>query len=507
MRPLLTATIIATVIAVLAMTLNVVEAEGPLTAEELEQLVGTDWYSVRIFGQPNGYARIETDIVETEHGPRLRTTEDLKILISLGGQSLEAGKTQVTIYDEQLRPASIEMDKNELGRSGQLSAVLEGDELVVQSSSPDNGTLQPRMRRIELPDDFSSDAIISARVVRGQLAVGDGFSYSVYDPEVDLIDRHFVEVAAGEEIDGVETLLVKSTSEQLGVEVLSWMDADGRLIRQSVPGLMDLTLERVSEEEALAGLAPFEILSEIRVEQHLPLVRSLQQVRLRISSDNGSAAEMIPHSDRQSVEQIGEDVLVTISREMPPTDTLPLPISDEAFAECLATTTQVQSDDPRIMAKAREIIGDETDSWAAAQMLCAWVRRNMQSVSSEPRPITALEVLDSMRGDCTEHAILLAALGRAVGLPTKLATGLAYVGGRFGYHAWTQVYVGRWVEMDPSWGEMTADAGHMLIYSSALDDASYARASLATGRTLGAIGMEIIGYTTADGRLVDVGEE
>jgi transglutaminase-like putative cysteine protease len=167
----------------------------------------------------------------------------------------------------------------------------------------------------------------------------------------------------------------------------------------------------------------------------------------------------------------------------------------------------VQSDDPRIIETAREIVGDETDSWGAAQKICAWVRRSMQSVSSEPRPITALEVLDEMRGDCTEHAILMAALGRAVGLPTKLVTGLAYVGGEFGYHAWTEVYVGRWVEMDPSWGEMTADAGHMQVFASSLDEASYAQASLATGRTIGAISMQVEQYTTADGRTVEAGDE
>jgi len=203
----------------------------------------------------------------------------------------------------------------------------------------------------------------------------------------------------------------------------------------------------------------------------------------------------------------GEDALVTINRERPPDASLPLPITGESLAEYLQPTRAAQSDDPRIVDTAREIIGDETDAWGAAQLLCAWVHRSMQKVSSEPRPITALEALDAMRGDCTEHAILLATLGRAVGLPTKLVTGLAYVGGGFGYHAWTQVYVGRWVEMDPAWGEMTADAGHLMVYASALDDASYARAALATGRTIGAIEIDLLGYTAADGREVRFGEE
>lgn len=494
------------IVAILAVARGAMMVEPPPDAEELEQLVGTDWYAVSIYGQPNGYARIEGELLETPDGPRLRVTEDLRIAITLAGNELEASKSQVTVYDEQLRPTSIEMAKNELGRSTELSARLEDGELLVRSNAPETEA-PANVRRLELPDDFASDAIIAIRALRDQLAVGDSFSYSVYDPEIDVIDRHEVRVDGREAIDDIEAFVVEAKSETLGITVVSYIDDEGRLLRQTVPGLMDLSLERVSEEEALASLAPLEIANTIAVEEHLPLVRSLKQVVLRISRNVGPAAELLTQTHRQTVTTEGEDAIVTIDRETAPAETLPLPISGESLQPYLQPTVHVQSDDPRIIEAAREIVGDQTDSWGAAQTICAWVKRNMHSVSSEPRPITALEVLDEMRGDCTEHAILMAALGRAVGLPTKLVTGLAYVGGEFGYHAWVEVYVGRWVEMDPSWGEMTADAGHMQVFASSLDAASYARASLATGRTIGAISMQVVQYTTADGRTVEAGED
>ena len=483
--------------------------ESPLTPEEFDGLVGTDWYSVSIHGQPNGYARIESALIEegADGAPRLRVTEDLRVMISIAGAELEASKSQVTVYDEQFRPASIEMAKNELGRRAHLSANLEDGELVVRTDSPEPGAPDATVRRIALPADFASDMIISIRVMRGEIAPGDSFSYTVYDPEVDVIDRRTVTAERRESIGDVEALVVEAKSERLGISVMSWLDDDGRLLRQTVPGLMDLTLERVGEEEALASLAPFEIASEIEVEQHLPLVRSLEEVTLRIGRNVGAAAELLTETHRQRIATDGDDAIITISRETPPAETLSLPINDDALQQYLLPTTHVQSDDRRIIEAAREIVGEETDAWGAAQKLCAWVRRNMTSVSSEPRPITALEVLDSMRGDCTEHAILMAALGRAVGLPTRMVTGLAYVRGGFGYHAWNEVYVGRWVEMDASWGQMTVDAGHLQLYASSLDPASYARASLATGRTLGAISIDVEQYTTADGRIVRPGEE
>ncbi len=379
--------------------------------------------------------------------------------------------------------------------------------MVVRAGSPEPEAPEPTVRRLDAPPDLASDLLVHLKLLRDELAVGDSLSYHVYDPEIDMIDRHDATVLRREELAGTETLVVKATSEKLGIEVVSWIDDRGRMLRQSVPGMMELTLERVSEEEALASLAPFEIKNQIEVEQHLPLIRSLREVRLRVKRNVGAATELIPASHRQTVTADGEDALIAISRETPPDETLSIPITDPALEDYLAATKHVQSDDPRIVEKATEIVGEETDAWGAAQKLCSWVHREMRSVPSEPRPITALECLQEMRGDCTEHAILLAALGRAVGLPTKLCTGLAYIGGSFGYHAWTEVYVGRWVEMDPSWGEMTADAGHLLVYSSSLDEASYARASLATGRTIGAITIEVRGYTRADGQQVEVGEE
>ena len=480
---------------------------APPTPEELAQLVGIEWYRVQVMGRPNGYACIETEVVDTPDGPRLRVTEDVHILIALAGRRLEASKHQVTLHDERLRPATIELDKNEMGRASHLSATLEGDTLTVESGSSEPGAPPATVKTIEVPGDLSSDLAIAIALVRGELAVGDGLDYAVYDPELDLIDRHVVIADRREALDGVDALVISARSESLGIDVLSWVDDAGVMLRQSVPGLMDLTLERVTEEEALASLVPFELDTKIAVEHHLPIVRSLADVSLRVRRAAGPADELIPATDRQSVVAEGEDALVTIHRQTPPDAGLPLPITGESLAEYLQPTRAAQSDDPRIVDTAREIIGDETDAWGAAQLLCSWVHRSMRKVSSEPRPITALEALDAMRGDCTEHAILLATLARAVGLPTKLVTGLAYVGGGFGYHAWTQVYVGRWVEMDPAWGEMTADAGHLMIYASALDDAAYARAALATGRTIGAIEIDLIGYTAADGREVRFGEE
>ena len=53
------------------------------------------------------------------------------------------------------------------------------------------------------------------------------------------------------------------------------------------------------------------------------------------------------------------------------------------------------------------------------------------------------------------------AFSSARGLPARIAAGLAYVDGKFYYHAWPEVLLKDWVPMDPTFGQVPADAAHL----------------------------------------------
>ena len=69
---------------------------------------------------------------------------------------------------------------------------------------------------------------------------------------------------------------------------------------------------------------------------------------------------------------------------------------------------------------------------------------------------SALETLVRRAGDCTEAAVLLAALGRAARIPTRVVSGLVYsrdayhgIGNVFMPHSWVLAYVdGEWKSFD-----------------------------------------------------------
>jgi transglutaminase-like putative cysteine protease len=76
---------------------------------------------------------------------------------------------------------------------------------------------------------------------------------------------------------------------------------------------------------------------------------------------------------------------------------------------------------------------------------------------------SAREVLARRRGDCNEHAVLLAALARAAGIPARVVAGAVYANDGFYYHAWTELWLGRWVSADAAFGQLPADATHVKL--------------------------------------------
>ena len=88
---------------------------------------------------------------------------------------------------------------------------------------------------------------------------------------------------------------------------------------------------------------------------------------------------------------------------------------------------------------------------------------------------SAREVLRTRVGDCNEHTALYVALARAVGIPTRINVGLAWVLGAFYYHAWPEVYLeeadgrGLWLPVDPTFNQFPADATHVRLLRGGLD--------------------------------------
>ncbi len=126
-------------------------------------------------------------------------------------------------------------------------------------------------------------------------------------------------------------------------------------------------------------------------------------------------------------------------------------LSPEERRTFLAATPTLQSTHPKIIGLARSLNRDSLSVCSLISVYNHYVystlgKRNSATFSS------ALETLEAGYGDCGEHAVLLAALLRASGVPGRVVMGIIYSGEGKGYfyHAWVTAYAGRWIFADPS---------------------------------------------------------
>lgn len=139
----------------------------------------------------------------------------------------------------------------------------------------------------------------------------------------------------------------------------------------------------------------------------------------------------------------------------------------------LQETPWLEITDSNVQRMSREAVGDETDALAAARKIETYVADRIADKGLGTGFATAAETARQLAGDCTEHAVLAAALARAAGLPSRVVCGLAYGGpmagdtrARFYFHMWAEVYVGQWLPIDPALGSF--DATHITFVDSDL---------------------------------------
>src|SRR5205814_6192708 len=111
--------------------------------------------------------------------------------------------------------------------------------------------------------------------------------------------------------------------------------------------------------------------------------------------------------------------------------------------------------------------------WKQAQLMEKWVSENLKEKNFSTLLASAAEVAKDLSGDCTEHAVLLAAMSRARGIPSRVAVGMVYVTSlsSFGGHMWTEVYVrGQWVPVDATLGRGGIAADHIKFADSSFAD-------------------------------------
>jgi hypothetical protein len=227
---------------------------------------------------------------------------------------------------------------------------------------------------------------------------------------------------------------------------------------------------RAEKEETVRQLdeSPVDMLTASSIKVDRPLGSSKQIISLQLEVQ-GVDSLRLPENHRQSLRSENGKLLLNLRQDFLVEQARPL--AEEERKRFLASTPTIQASHPRIKELALKIVGAETESRGKARKIQDWVYRNLRKTMAS-NSTTALGVIDSMAGDCTEHTLLFVSLARAVGLPAREVTGVAHVDGLFGWHAWAEIHDGhQWISVDPTWDEFFVDATHIAFSQDPQDNA------------------------------------
>jgi hypothetical protein len=186
-------------------------------------------------------------------------------------------------------------------------------------------------------------------------------------------------------------------------------------------------------------------------------------IRYRFTPTAGLGFEP-PETGEQAARVDGTDIILDVCRDCGPG----LPDDAATLARARKPTEWLESEDPRIRAIADPVAHRTLPDAAKMALLLERARPFLEKVDFVGH-YSAVETLKRRAGDCTEAAVLLAALGRAAGIPTLVASGLVYsreqyhgVANMFMPHSWTLAYVdGRWRSFDLALDSF--DASHIAL--------------------------------------------
>ena len=234
-----------------------------------------------------------------------------------------------------------------------------------------------------------------------------------------------------------------------------WVDREFKLYKSSTSVLgQSLVTYRATLQEVLDHdfSSPPEVFVSSFVATRGYVPSTCEKARYRLTLKRGSFDELPERLFKTSGQLVSGQVdgsldLVVRRGGSAGAVRLPVPGTDELRAY-LTSNSYLQTDERRLAERAWRIIGKERDAWRAAHILARWVRKNIEEKDLYTVFASAKEVLEARAGDCSEHAVLLAALSRVVGIPSRVVAGLLFREGSFAGHMWVEVYVGEWIPLD-----------------------------------------------------------
>ena len=468
-----------------------------LKFEEMLKQPEEHWYDLTMMGMKIGYMHIYLEKTEYQGEEMIRSRTDMVMQFKGFGNNMKIEMNRIEYSDSNFKPRYFVLTSNESGEKKVEGKIKDN---VAYMKTTLNG--QTTESEIAVPENTISDTVaVNYLLSKDQLKIGEKLNYNTFS--FDLLQSIKTELSVVDEA----SLMYQSEEKQVyileqeldimgGITARLWITPDGTTYK-SATDMMGLSMvaTKTDRETALDAVEEVDLVLKTRI---IPTGKKPKRNAARfvasVQLSEGSLKEAIMTRDHQKL-ALNSERSGTLSVEIPEIEDgncVDLPVEDSELQTFLSPTAFIEAAHPNIRAKAVEILDGESNSWRAAKKLSTWVYKSIRNKKLSGGFNSSLKTLESLSGDCTEHTVLLIAMARSVGIPARICSGLVFSKDAFYYHFWPEVYVGTWVQMDPTLGQIIADANHIQLQGNILESGTMVEFTEGVFRTLNQLEIEIV---------------
>jgi hypothetical protein len=471
-----------------------------------EGLFSDEWLEVYLGGSKMGYGHNTC----RREGGVVHTATEMQLRIGRAGQAIELGVKQKTKETVDGTPLAFSSEMDFSAQTLSMKGTIANG--VVKVTTSQSGVEQTQAY------DFPEGALMSWGLLRESLIRGykPGVEYTldVYEPQsmLNAAIKTTTKIGDWEEFDHRGQKLRGMRAEATMVmpvgtiRMTSWVDAHGTVLKGELPfpGVGDLVLYSVDEATALGDFMPPEIFMTTTITVPRIDTQKARAIKFRVTlKDEATGPLELPTTGMQKPRMINDrtaEVVVMRQRHVGPANDKYATPSDPALREYRDSNLSMNLDDPELIKVAKKASGGAQEPFELAANLRRFAREYIRNKSLDIGFATANEVCRTQEGDCSEHGVFLAALGRLNGLPSRVVVGIAYApifGGAtdiMGYHMWTQFYIdGEWYDFDAALGDEREPSPARIAFAvSSLKHAGLVELSLPLIGTMGALDVEVV---------------
>ncbi|MDH5541445.1 MAG: transglutaminase-like domain-containing protein [Nitrospinota bacterium] len=455
------------------------------------EVISEEWMEIKMNSSKIGftYQKVERT------GEEYKITSKSLMKFEINGITQEASTSHTFFLDSGKKPKSFTYMQKMLNHRQFFDGIISGNTADITIRSGGNVS----RKKVPFPDNANLADAISYLLGDMTLETGAKYKFHVFVESLLAIEAITIEVGKKTTIvhNGKKEEVFEVQSKFQNFTVTSFLTPNGRTLKEISP--LGFTSESVDEKQALSfkeGVMPF---TQILAFSLIPVkidIEKKEEIAVMVLHMSGLASEgLIPSDSRQKVKTVkggngnkGKTIILEIEvrkeneKEIPK---IAISESGKGMEEYLKSTFEAQSDDPAILKRASRIAGKEKDTFKKAQLISRWVHKNVKKSFIDT--FSAVETLRSLEGECQSHTNLFAALARAEGIPVRTVSGIVYSEDFEGflYHAWPEIYAGKWIAIDPTLGQEIADVTHVKLIEGELSK------QLQLFEFIGKIGIEI----------------